>query len=53
MESSASFLEGEVGVQVDLGGLGPLVAEPERDHGDVDVNTAGAAGRRSRDADAR
>ena len=30
-------LEGEVGVQVDLRGLGALVAEPERDHRSVDA----------------
>ena len=32
-----SFFDGEVGVQVDLGGVGALVAEPERDHREIDV----------------
>ena len=29
-----SLFEGEVGVQVDLGGVSAFVAEPERDDGD-------------------
>ncbi len=32
----ARFFEREVGVEVDLGRLDVLVAEPERDYGDVD-----------------
>ena len=32
-----AFLDREVGVQVDLGGLDAFVAELERDHGDVDT----------------
>jgi hypothetical protein len=48
VRGEGSFLDGDVGVQVDLGGVGGLVAEPERDNAGIDAGVPGVIAARWR-----